>query len=376
MPTPLSDQERLDRLRLIRSENVGPVTFRDLLDQFGSAGEALAALPELAKRGGRSRTIKIATASQAKQEWSEALKLGAQLLFAGEPGFPTLLSQSDPPPPVMYAIGALHLLDQPSLAMVGSRSASAAGLRMASDLARDLGEAGFTIVSGLARGIDAAAHKASLTTGTCAVIAGGIDIVYPEENRDLYDQISKQGVLVSEMPPGTRPQGRHFPRRNRIIAGLSQGVIVVEAALRSGSLITARFALEQNREVMVVPGSPLDPRAKGGNRLIKQGAALVESAEDVLNWMDQAPPPLFSEGDEMPYANPPSPPAEPTQSERATLLSLLGPTPVEQDELIRLSGLPTRTVIALLLEIDLAGRLVRDNGQRVSLLEDATEAID
>ncbi len=375
MPASLSDQERLDRLRLIRSENVGPVTFRDLIEQFGSAGDALMALPDLAKRGGRKRSIKIASATTAKQEMNAAYKLGAHLLFVGEQGYPTLLSQSDPPPPVIAAIGALHLLDQPSLAIVGSRSASAAGLRMAASLSRDLGEAGFVITSGLARGIDAAAHNATLSTGTIAVIAGGIDIVYPEENRALYDQIKDQGVLVSEMPPGTRPQGRHFPRRNRIIAGLSRGVIVVEAALRSGSLITARFALEQNREVMVVPGSPLDPRAKGGNRLIKQGAALVESAEDVLNWLEQSPPPLFSEGDDMPYTSPPSPPPEPTRSERENLLSLLGPTPIEQDELIRLSGLPARTVVALLLEIDLAGRLVRETGQRVSLLEQETEEI-
>ncbi len=376
MPATFSDQERLDRLRLIRSENVGPVTFRDLLDQFGTAGEALAALPDLAKRGGRKRTIKVATAAQAKQEWNEAHRLGAQLLFAGEQEYPPLLSQTDPPPPLIFAIGALHLTDKPCLAIVGSRSASAAGLRMATEISQDLGEAGFTIASGLARGIDAAAHKAALSTGTIAVIAGGVDIVYPEENRDLYEQIKEQGLLISEMPPGTRPQGRHFPRRNRIIAGLSRGVIVIEAALRSGSLITARFALEENREVMAVPGSPLDPRARGGNRLIKQGAALVESAEDILNWLEQTPPPLFSEGDEMPYASPAKPPPEPTRSERDSLLSLLGPTPVEQDELIRLSGLPARIVIALLLEIDLAGRLIRDNGQRVSLIENISEAIE
>ncbi len=372
MPKTLSDQERLDRLRLIRSENVGPVTFRDLMGQFGSAGDALAALPELAKRGGRKRAIKIAGTSQAKQEMNDAHKLGAELLFVGEPEYPPLLAQADPPPPVISAIGALHLLEQPCLAIVGSRSASAAGLRMAADLSRDLGDAGFVISSGLARGIDAAAHKATLSTGTIAVVAGGIDIIYPEENRGLYEQIKEQGILVSEMPPGTRPQGRHFPRRNRIIAGLARGVIVVEAALRSGSLITARLALEHNREVMVVPGSPLDPRARGSNRLIKQGAALVETAEDVLNWLEQSPPPLFSEGEEMPYATAPSPPAEPTQSERNQLMSLLGPTPVEQDELIRLSGLPTRTVVALLLEIDLAGRLSRDNGQRVSIIEPAS----
>lgn len=373
MAPPLSDQERLDRLRLARSENVGPVTYRDLMNQFSSAGDALDALPDLARRGGRKRAIKIASEAQAAQEMKAARKIGARLLFADEADYPFLLAQTDPPPPVIAVIGALHLLNDSCIAMVGSRSASAAGLRLASDLARDLGAEGMPIVSGLARGIDAAAHRAALPTGTAAVVAGGIDIVYPEENRALYDQIGERGVLVSEMPPGTRPQGRHFPRRNRIIAGLSRGVIVVEAALRSGSLITARFALEQNREVMAVPGSPLDPRTRGGNRLIKQGAALVEDAEDVVNWLAQTPPPLFSEGDESPYSPPQAPPPAPTATDREKLLSLLGPTPIEQDEIIRLAGLPARTVIALLLELDLAGRLHRDTGQRVSLMEEPEE---
>ena len=370
MPRPLSNQERLDRLRLTRSENVGPVTYRDLLKQFGSAGEALAALPELARQGGRKRAIKIASPATAEREFKQAEKLGAIILFVGEADYPLLLAQADPPPPTISVIGARHLLNQSCLAMVGSRSASAAGLRMATDLAHDLGASGCTIVSGLARGIDAAAHKASLPTGTIAVVAGGLDIVYPAENQKLYDAIKEQGALVSEMPPGTKPQGRHFPRRNRIISGLSKGVIVVEAALRSGSLITARLALEQNREVMAVPGSPLDPRARGGNRLIKQGAALVEDAEDVLNWMAQTPTPIFSEGEEIPYSSPKPSPLSPSDTDRKQLISLLGPTGVEQDELIRLSGLPTQLVIALLLELDIAGRLVRDTGQRVSLLDE------
>lgn len=370
MPRPLSNQERLDRLRLTRSENVGPVTYRDLLKQFGGAGEALAALPELARQGGRKRAIKIASPATADREFKQAEKLSAIILFVGEADYPLLLAQADPPPPTISVIGARHLLNQSCLAMVGSRSASAAGLRMATDLAHDLGVDGSTIVSGLARGIDAAAHKASLPTGTIAVVAGGLDIVYPAENQKLYDAIKEQGALVSEMPPGTKPQGRHFPRRNRIISGLSKGVIVVEAALRSGSLITARQALEQNREVMAVPGSPLDPRARGCNRLIKQGAALVENAEDVLNWMEQTPPPVFSEAEEIPYSSPQPSPMSPSDADRKQLISLLGPTGVEQDELIRLSGLPAQLVIALLLELDLAGRLVRDPGQRVSLLDE------
>ncbi len=369
MSISLSDQERLNRLRLARSENVGPVTYRDLMAQFGSAGEALEALPALAYRGGRKRSIKVATTALASREMQQARKLGATLLFVGEADYPYLLSQADPPPPVIAVAGALHLLSQPSLALVGSRNASAAGIRMTSDLAHDLGAEGFVIVSGLARGIDTAAHQAALSTGTIAVVAGGIDIVYPRENQALYDAIKEQGVLVSEMPPGIQPQGRHFPRRNRIISGLSRGVIIIEAALRSGSLITARLALEQNREVMAVPGSPLDPRARGANRLIKDGAALIEDARDVLAWLEQTPRPLFSEGEELPYEVPKTRLAPPSETDRNDLLSLLSPTPILQDELIRLSGLSAQIVIAILLELDLAGRLFRDTGQKVALLE-------
>ncbi len=369
MSTPLSDQERLDRLRLTRSENVGPVTYRDLMSHFASAGDALSALPDLAHRGGRKRRITIGSEAQATHEMNEARSLGAILMFVGEPDYPYLLAQADPPPPVISVMGALHLLSQPSLALVGSRNASAAGMRMATDLAHDLGAESFVIVSGLARGIDAAAHRAALATGTVAVVAGGIDVVYPLENQSLYDEIRERGVLVSEMPPGTKPLGRHFPRRNRIISGLSRGVIIIEAALRSGSLITARLALEQNREVMAVPGSPLDPRARGSNRLIKQGAALVEDAEDVLAWLEQAPRPLFSEGEEMLYDAPKAQAPALSETDRKDLLSLLSPTPIEQDELIRMSGLSTQVVIAILLELDLAGRLFRDTGQRIALIE-------
>jgi len=371
--TPLSDQERLDRLRLTRSENVGPVTYRDLMSQFASAGDALSALPDLAHRGGQKRRIKIASEAQATHEMNEARSLGAILMFVGEPDYPYLLAQADPPPPVISVMGALHLLSQPSLALVGSRNASAAGMRMATDLAHDLGAESFVIVSGLARGIDAAAHRAALATGTVAVVAGGIDVVYPLENQSLYDEIRERGVLVSEMPPGTKPLGRHFPRRNRIISGLSRGVIIIEAALRSGSLITARLALEQNREVMAVPGSPLDPRARGSNRLIKQGAALVEDAEDVLAWLEQAPRSLFSEGEEMLYEAPKAQAPTLSETDRRDLTSLLSPTPVEQDELIRLSGLSAQVVIAILLELDLAGRLFRDTGQRIALIEQSDE---
>jgi DNA processing protein len=254
--------------------------------------------------------------------------------------------------------------------MVGARNASAAGLRMAGDIARELGAEGYAVTSGLARGIDTAAHKAALETGTIAVIAGGIDVVYPEQNRALQEAIGERGLLISEMPPGTKPQGRHFPRRNRLISGLSLGVIVVEAALRSGSLITARFALEQGRDVMAVPGSPLDPRAGGTNQLIKDGAPLIENAADALaalarqstdDWFRE---PSGRDG----YGEPPAVPPEISDPERAEILSLLGPTPVEVDFLIRQSGLPARAVAAILLEIDLSGKLRREPGQKVALI--------
>jgi len=254
--------------------------------------------------------------------------------------------------------------------MVGARNASAAGLRMASDIARELGAEGYAVTSGLARGIDTAAHKAALETGTIAVIAGGIDVVYPEQNRALQEEIGERGLLVSEMPPGTKPQGRHFPRRNRLISGLSLGVIVVEAALRSGSLITARFALEQGRDVMAVPGSPLDPRAGGTNQLIKDGAPLIETAADALAALArQSTDDWFREPtDRSGYGEPPPAPPEISDPERAEILSLLGPTPVEVDFLIRQSGLPARAVAAILLELDLSGRLRREPGQKVALI--------
>ncbi len=366
----LSQQERFDRIRLARSDNVGPVTFRDLIAEFGSASLALAALPERVRQAGGKRTIKTASPAQIEKELKEAAKHGVRIITVGEADYPALLLQADPPPPLILVKGALHLATKECIALVGSRNASGAGLRMAGDLARALGENDYVTVSGLARGVDATIHKASLKTGTIAVVAGGIDIVYPEENRKLHEAIIEQGLIVSEMPLGTQPQGRHFPRRNRLISGLSRATIVVEAALRSGSLITARYALEQNRELMAVPGSPLDPRAKGSNALLKQGAVLVETAEDVTNWLDQMPPPQFNESMDAMFSDAPRKPTELRDRDLQTLIDLLGPTPLAEDELIRLSGLSAQLVKAHLSNLELAGRIIREPGQKVAMIEE------
>ena len=278
----LNPAERLDWLRLIRSENVGPITFYQLLARFGSAEAALAALPEVARRGGRSRPLAIGSRAAAERELAALAQAGGRLLAWGEPEYPQALAAVDDAPPLISVKGSTHLLARRAVAVVGARNASANGRRFARDIALQLGQNGLLVVSGLARGIDAAAHVGALPTGTAAVLAGGIDKVYPEENRALHDEIAERGVLLAELPVGTEPQARHFPRRNRIISGASLGVLVVEAATRSGSLITARFALEQGREVFAVPGSPLDPRCHGTNDLIRNGATLVEGAGDIL----------------------------------------------------------------------------------------------
>lgn len=368
MSAPLSAAERLARLRLARSDTVGPVTFRDLLQHFPNAMEALEALPSLAARGGRKTALRIPSRAEAEREIAATEKLGARLIVFGEPDFPRRLAAVDPAPPVISVLGSLHLAERPAIALVGSRNASAAGAKLASTIARDLGQRGYTTVSGLARGIDAAAHKASLDTGTIGVVAGGLDVVYPEENRALQLEIAERGALVSEMPPGTRPQARHFPRRNRLISGLSLGVVVVEAAMRSGSLITARFALEQGRDVFAVPGSPLDPRARGSNSLIKDGAALVESADDIVVALAQAPMLPFAEPapDRFGPASGSAPEAD--AATRKCVLSALGPTPTPVDEILRQTGASVPLIRMVLLELDLAGRLHRDPGDRVSLL--------
>ena len=370
----LPQAEKLARLRLARSENVGPITFRQLLERYGSGEAALAALPELARRGGRTRPIRICPAGAAEDELAALAACGADLLVLGEAGYPPRLAAVEDAPPAVSLLGHRHLSAQPIVAMVGARNASANGRRLAQRIAGDLGAAGFVVASGMARGIDAAAHQGALDSGTLAVVAGGVDVVYPEENRALYQEIAARGLVLSEMPPGTVPQSRHFPRRNRLISGLSLGVVVVEATLRSGSLITARCALEQGREVFAVPGSPLDPRARGCNRLLRDGAGLVESAEDVVEVLSR----ILASPLREPAPPPPVPGARPaelplsdeaaSEAARAAVESLLGPTPVTVDELARTSGLALPVLQQILLELELAGRLERHPGQKVALI--------
>jgi DNA processing protein len=390
----LTDEQRLDWLRLIRSENVGPRTFRALVNQFGGAAAALEALPDLARRGGRL-VLKVATRAEAEKEMAAAARLGVRFIAMGEPEYPKTLQAVDTAPPLIAVRGSADVLSRPAVAMVGSRNASASGLAFTERLSRQLGEAGYVVVSGLARGIDTRAHRATLDTGTVAVLAGGHDRVYPSENEPLLRSILEQGgAVISEMPMGWEPRGRDFPRRNRIVSGLSYGVVVVEAARRSGSLITARFALEQGREVFAVPGSPLDPRAEGTNDLIREGATLCAGVEHVTSVLEPliASGPRLDTGAEEPQhllgteelwdeLDLPEVPRAPTGSilpaagvddERgdssAGLIELLGPSPIAVDDLVRQSGLPIRAVQMTLLELEIAGRLERHGGNAVSLI--------
>jgi DNA processing protein len=363
----LTDEQRLDWLRLIRSENVGPRTFRMLINHFGGARDALVALPELARRGGAQKPARVFPLAEAERELAASHRLGIALIALGEPDYPARLRMIDDPPPLIAVRGKLAVLAQPMVALVGSRNASAAGVKFAERLARDLGEAGFVLVSGLARGIDAAAHRASLATGTVAVLAGGQDRIYPPEHDSLLQSILPNGLAVTEMPLGWEPRGRDFPRRNRLISGLSLGVVIVEAARRSGSLITARMALEQGREVFAVPGSPLDPRAEGTNGLLKQGATLVTEAADVLAVLR----PILGQPIDLPAEEPEADQpklGEPDGDARARITALLGPTPVSIDDLVRLSRFPPSIVRTVLLELEIAGRLERHGGGLVSLL--------
>jgi DNA processing protein len=365
----LTRRQRVAWLRLIRSENVGPATFRVLVNEFGGAEAAIDALPILSRRGGRS-DIHLCTEAEAEAELEAAESLGASLVAIGEPGYPPALAQVDAPPPLLYVKGRLDLADIPIIAMVGARNGSAVGQKFTRQLATDLSLEGFVIASGLARGIDTAAHLAALDHGTIAVLAGGIDAVYPPENEELQHAIGERGLLVTERSPGFSPRGKDFPRRNRLISGISLGVVVVEAAERSGSLITARLAGEQGREVFAVPGSPLDPRCVGTNNLLKEGACLVTCARDILETLAPilgrplTPPPELAAADEH---RPPEPLPEIRQSEREQIAGALGFSPVDIDELIRATGLPARTVHIVLLELDLAGRLQRHGQQLVSL---------
>jgi DNA processing protein len=369
----LDTQERLDWLRLARTETVGPVTFYTLLRRFGSARAALDALPRL------SRAVTATSRGEAEAELAAVDRLGASLVCWGEPDYPATLAVLDDAPPVLTVLGNSELLQAAMVAVVGARNASANGRRIARELANGLGEEGVVVVSGMARGIDAAAHLGSLDTGSVAVVAGGADIVYPEENRGLYDALCERGVVVAELPLGTEPLARHFPRRNRIISGMARGVVVVEAAAKSGSLITARFALEQGREVFAVPGSPLDPRSRGCNDLLRNGATLTETAADILTQLgpllQSEMPPSRATARQMQRRlpmidGPPSLPATPQIAEDSALELLvekLSPTPVAVDELVRQCHLSAASIATLLLELELAGRIERHPGNLVSL---------
>lgn len=351
------------QLRLLRSANVGPITYRQLIARFGTAEAALDALPMLAARGG-GRAPAIADAGAVRREIAMVERLGARYLFLGDPDYSPLLAELDSAPPALIVRGDAALLARPCVAVVGARNASAAACRFARQLALGLAEAGVTVVSGLARGVDTAAHVGSIQRGTVGVIASGIDIAFPPENAELQERVAREGLLVAEQPPGTEPLARFFPSRNRIIAGLATGTVVVEAAPRSGSLITARIAAEAGREVMAVPGSPLDPRAQGCNLLIREGATLVQSVDDIL----EAVRPIDPRSVRSPVSlYEVQPPEDASDSERTRITALLGPVPVGVDELIRQAGLSHSVVQTLLLELELAGRLERHAGGRVSL---------
>ncbi|HEX4505235.1 MAG TPA: DNA-processing protein DprA [Alphaproteobacteria bacterium] len=367
----LTDEERVDWLRLSRTAQVGPVTFFALIARYGSAKAALEELPKLAARAGRAKAATIPQAGEVRREAERAERMGARYIAAHEPDYPEALAAIEDAPPVILAGRNLELLERPTVAIVGARNASMNGRKMAARLAAELGEAGFVVVSGLARGIDTEAHKAALGHGTIAVVAGGIDIVYPPENRDLQARIFDQHCIVTEAPLGTEPMARHFPRRNRIISGLTPGVVVVEAAKHSGSLITARMALEQGREVFAVPGSPLDPRAQGANGLIRDGATLTETADDVLRVLTSRPISRRQSPQEPQLFEPPPAEAsgEPEVEEaRKVILEALSTVPVAVDELVRDCQVSLPVVLTILLELELAGRLERQAGQRVSLV--------
>ncbi len=362
-------EERLARLRLLRSENVGPITFHELIARFGSGAAALDALPELARQGGRARPIRLGPRDRAEAELEALSAEGARVLFNGEPDYPERLAEIADAPPFVSVLGDAELLARRCVAVVGARNASANGRRLAETLAAELGGRGYVVVSGLARGVDTAAHKGSLAGGTVAVVAGGLDVVYPQENIGLYEEIAARGALLSEMPPGTVPQARHFPRRNRLISGLALGVLVVEAAPRSGSLITARMALEQGREVFAVPGSPLDPRARGCNDLLRQGAVLTETADDVEAVLDGMLRPALGapQGFELPEPQPVPDAGAGLEPARREVVELLAAEPVMVDEILRRCQVSPAIVNTVLLELELAGRLERHPGNRVSL---------
>jgi DNA processing protein len=369
MPTDgrLTDQERIARLRLIRSEHVGPITYSGLIQRFGSAQDALDALPELASKGGLIKPLRIASIADAEREIENLAKLGGVMVMLDEADYPRLLAAIEDAPPALSVLGNPKRITDRAIGIVGARNASGIGRKFGRDISAELGRLGFLIVSGLARGMDAAAHEGSLETGTLAVMAGGVDIVYPPDNKGLYDSIREKGVVVSEQPLGMKPIARHFPIRNRIVSGLSLGVVVVEASLRSGSLITARLAGEQGREVMAVPGSPLDPRSRGSNKLLRDGAALIEEVADVISALGPLPGWLAEPGENSPpLQQPPKLLESEVENARREVLALLGPVPLQVDEIIRQCHLSPPVAALVLLELELSGRIERYPGNRIA----------
>ena len=377
----LTPAEKLDWLCLFRTENVGPITFYRLIERFGTARKALDALPSLAKRGGRFAPLKAFARAEAEKEMAAIDAIGAHLIARGEPDYPELLAHTEDAPPLLTVLGNPSLLNKPCFAIVGARNASTNGRKIAQAFAHNIGGQGYLIASGLARGIDTAAHEGSRASGTIAVIAGGIDVIYPRENADLYKAIARTGAIIAESPYGTQPAARHFPRRNRIISGICLGVLVIEAAAKSGSLITARLAAEQGREVFAIPGSPLDPRAEGTNLLLRDGAHMVTRPEDVLEIMNSLRIKPLSDvsaefdrfGAEQGALPLPSIPDEDMESLRKTILGMLGTDPADVDDVIRACKAPPAIVLTALLELELAGHIERQPGNKVNLIGDMQE---
>lgn len=367
-PPAMGDDDRLLRLRLIRSRRVGPATYLRLLSEHGSAAAALKALPEVAAAAGVNR-YEICPEPVVLAELRAAARVGARMICLGDADYPESLAEVSDAPPVLWAIGRVSLMARPCVALVGTRNASSLGARMARKLAAELGEAGFTVVSGLARGIDSIAHKSSLETGTIAVLAGGVDVVYPIENAELAAKISETGLHLSEQPLGLQPQARHFPRRNRIVSGLAQGVIVVEAAARSGSLITARCAADQGREVMAVPGHPMDSRASGANILLRDGATLVRGVDDVIEALGRPPQPLNSASAMAQDIQKPRPRTLDQNRDgglEGRILAHLGPTPIAEDQMIRDLQAAPREMAQALAILEMSGRVMRSAGGMIS----------
>lgn len=366
----LDEAEKVARLRLIRSENIGPITFYRLLDQFGSARIALERLPGLARKGGRSKALKIFSIADTEAEIAALQEVDAQMIFWGTSAYPPLLAHIDDAPPILFVRGHLHLMAKKAVAVVGSRNASINGRRFAQSIAQALGEAGYLVVSGMARGIDTAAHIGALQSGTVAALGGGVDVVYPRENTSLYNNLIETGAVCSEVAIGTTPQARHFPRRNRIISGMSRAIVVLEAGAKSGSLITARMALEQNREVFAVPGSPQDPRVKGSNALIRDGAYLTETADDVLRVLSEMSANAFSEGRRRTVNTQSMSPLDDKELDlaRDIIHQTLDYGPTDIDDIIRDTMQCPAVVAAILLELEVAGKLERQSGNKVTLI--------